>query len=146
MQYKGLGNKSDAIYTLLENLRSRNVPVHGVGLQMHVTLDDYPPQSELRTNIRRLANLGLIIHITEMDVAIPEPVTPEKLEQQAEIYRSILEVCLTESACQALVIWGFTDKHSWIPDHFKNFEAACIFDSLYQPKPAYFALQQTLLK
>lgn len=143
---EGLGEKSDAIYALLKDLRSRNIPIHGVGLQMHVTLDTYPSQSDLRANIRRLADLGLIVHITEMDVAIPEPVTAEKLQQQAEIYRNILEVCLSEPACQALVVWGFTDKHSWIPDHFKGYNAACLFDSSYLPKPAYFAVQQILEK
>jgi endo-1,4-beta-xylanase len=144
---EGLGAKSDAIYNLLKDMRSRGVPVDGVGLQMHVSLEyleDYPSQSDLRANIRRLADLGLIVHITELDVAIRKPVTPEKLEQQAEIYRSILEVCLGEPACEAVVVWGFTDKHSWIPDYFPNFDAACLFDSLYQPKPAYLAVQQVL--
>jgi len=144
---EGLGDKSDAIYNLLKDLRSRNIPVHGVGLQMHVTLDDYPSQADLRANIRRLADLGLIVHITEMDVAIPKPVTPEKLEQQAAIYRDVLEVCLSEPACEAFLVWGFTDKHSWINDpdfHDKSHEAACLYDALYQPKPAYFSLQQVL--
>lgn len=147
---EGLGEKSDAIYMLLKDLRSRNVPVHGVGLQMHVTIDDYPSQSELRANIRRLAELGLIVHITEMDVAIPEPVTPENFNQQAEIYRSVLEVCLSEPACQAFVTWGYTDKYSWISEtdypQFQNLAAGCLFDSLLQPKPAYYAVHQELEK
>ena len=36
---EGLGSKSDAIYRLLKELLQRRVPVDGVGLQMHLTLD-----------------------------------------------------------------------------------------------------------
>lgn len=146
---EGLGEKSDAIYNLLKDLRSRDIPVDGVGLQMHVTLDDYIPPDELRASIRRLADLGLVVHITEMDVAIPEPVTPKKLKQQAQIYRDALEVCLSEPACEAFLVWGFTEKHHWLNDVYHpdtNYEAACLYDESYQPKPAFFSLQQLMMQ
>ncbi|HYF35592.1 MAG TPA: endo-1,4-beta-xylanase, partial [Prosthecobacter sp.] len=55
---EGLGRKSDAIYELLRDLKNRGVPIHGVGLQMHMTVGKIPPQKEFRANLQRLADLG----------------------------------------------------------------------------------------
>lgn len=141
---EGLGLKSDAIYTLLEGLRERGVPVHGVGLQMHVGLRIHPSERDVAANIRRLGGLGLSVHITEMDVRILGPATQARLAGQAGIYRAMLEVCLADDQCEALVFWGFTDRHSWIPSFFPGSGTALIFDQDYRPKPAYEALREAL--
>ncbi len=141
---EGLNEKSDAIYEFVQALQERGVPFHGVGLQMHVSLDDYPPPKEVAANIHRLAALGLEVHITELDVSIEGEVTPEKLEKQAEIYRQYMEVCVSEPGCTAFILWGFTDAHSWIPKAKPGKGAGLIFDKDYKPKPAYNALREVL--
>ncbi len=85
---EGLGKKSDAIYELLRELKGRGVPVHGVALQMHMTVGQLPPASELRANLRRLAELGLELHITEADVRMPLPATPEVWRSRRRTIRS----------------------------------------------------------
>jgi endo-1,4-beta-xylanase len=140
---EGIGQKSDAVYNLLSNLRAQGVPVHGVGWQMH-QVNPFRIQAQHRTNLRRLADLGLEISITEMDVRIPLPTEPQELQQQALAYGDVMQLCLEEPACTAVVAWGFTDKYSWIPGFFQGFGDALLFDVNYQPKPAYTALQQAL--
>lgn len=141
---EGAGHKSDAIYSLVKNLRGRGVPIHGVGLQMHVTVSDYPNPKLVIKNMQRYAELGLVVHITEMDVAIDIPVTQDKLAKQASVYQQMLEACLSVSNCQAFVLWGFTDRQSWIPAYMKGYDSGLIFDRDYKPKPAYHALLDTL--
>ncbi|MGQ9632237.1 MAG: endo-1,4-beta-xylanase [bacterium] len=143
---EGLGRKSDAIYALVRELLLRGVPIHGVGLQMHVSLDWHPNPQDVAANINRLASLGLEVHITEMDVRIREPITEEKLASQARIYRDILKVCLFSSNFKAFVLWGFTDRYSWIPHFFPGSGAGLIFDESYLPKPAYNALVDILVE
>jgi hypothetical protein len=41
-------------------------------------------------------------------------------------------------------MWGFTDRHSWIPAFSPGMGAALIFDAEYRPKPAYDALREAL--
>lgn len=142
---EGLGRKSNAIYTLAQSLRKRGVPIHGVGLQMHVELESPPNLRDAAANMDRLAALGLEVHITEMDVRIKRPVTKEKLAAQARIYRDTLAVCLSTQSCKAFVLWGFTDRHSWIPQFFSGSDAGLIFDESYRPKPAYNGLMDVLL-
>jgi endo-1,4-beta-xylanase len=43
-----------------------------------------------------------------------------------------------------IVLWGFTDRDSWIPGSFPGFGAAHPFDASFRPKPAYDALHAAL--
>ncbi len=145
---EGLNKKSDAIYNGIKYLKKyRSVPIHGIGLQMHANLDLHPfldeMNAEVTANMQRLAKLGLEIHITEMDVCIAGDVTQEKLDQQADIYRSIIDTCLSIDACKFIVMWGFTDLYSYWNDN-PSIGAAFIFDESYQAKPAYDAIVEFL--
>src|SRR5207244_2708067 len=59
-------------------------------------------------------------------------------------YSSVMNFCLAQPRCVAVVTWGFTDKFSWIPGTFSGFGDALPFDTNYQPKPAYNALLNAL--
>lgn len=143
---EGLGVKSDAVYNLIKGLLENGVPVHGVGLQMHVSVENPPAPSEVLANIKRLNDLGLVVHITEMDVRVRTPPQWEDLVRQAEIYRDILKVCLSAGNCKVFVMWGFTDEYSWIPSYFSGYGAALIFDESYRPKPAYYYIVKVLIE
>jgi endo-1,4-beta-xylanase len=140
---EGLNNKSNAVFALVSELKNQGVPIDGVGWQMH-QLNGFQIQAVHQTNARRLANLGLEISITEMDVRIPLPATAEKLQIQAQTYKDAIQFCMAEANCKALVMWGFTDRHSWIPATFAGQGDALIFDANYAPKPAYAALKEVL--
>jgi endo-1,4-beta-xylanase len=140
---EGLSTKSNGVYSLVSNLKSQGVPIDGVGWQMH-QVNGFRIQPANVTNARRLADLGLEISITEMDVRINLPDTAEKLAQQSDAYRDAINFCLTQPNCKALLMWGFTDKYSWIPGTFAGWGDALILDMSYQPKPAYFAIKEVL--
>jgi endo-1,4-beta-xylanase len=143
---EGLGQKSDAVYRLVAGMIKRGVPINGVGLQMHVSLDNYPRPQDVLANMRRLTALGLEVQITEMDVKIQNDPRPMqvRLAVESQIYRDMLSTCLAVARCTAFVMWGFTDRHSWIPAATGHSDAPLIFDAMYQPKPAYYALLNVL--
>ena len=143
---EGLGQKSNAIYNLVSGMIKRGVPINGVGLQMHVSVDGYPPPQDVLANMKRLAALGLEVQITEMDVKIQDDPRPMqvRLAAEAQIYRDMLSTCLAIEQCTAFVMWGFTDRHSWIPGATGHPDAPLIFDAAYRPKPAFFALLNVL--
>lgn len=139
-----VNRKSDAIYAMVRMLLDQGVPIHGVGLQMHLCVwDDLHPAS-VAANIKRFNDLGLDVQITEMDVRMKEPFSESDLLRQARIYREIMEVCLRAERCSAFVVWGLTDRYSWIPDVFEGEGAALLFDADGQPKQAYEALKEAL--
>jgi endo-1,4-beta-xylanase len=143
---EGLGKKSDAIYELIKDLRQRNVPIHGVGLQMHKSIKNPPSIEQVAANIKRLGKLGLEVQITEMDVQIHDGkgTTQQRLASQADVYREMLRVCLDAPTCKSLTTWGLADHLSWIPHFYKRPDSPLIFDESYRPKPAYDALVDVL--
>jgi len=143
--------KSNAVYKMAKRFKQRGVPIDGIGMQMHV-LHGAPNIASIATNIARFTKLGLQVHITELDVALPvdgegKASNPSDLQRQAEIYREISRVCLQNPRCTALQTWGFTDKYSWIGwETHRTKGAALLFDSQYQPKPSYDAIKQALMQ
>jgi endo-1,4-beta-xylanase len=138
--------KSDAIYAMVKDFRQRSVPIDGVGMQMHL-FDLQADFGSMAANIARFTELGVQVHITEMDVALPLDAagnaSPADLARQAEIYRRIASACLAHPGCTAIQTWGFTDKYSWIGWKTQGAKGqALLFDRHYAPKPAYEALQR----
>ena len=89
--------KSDAIYAMVQDFKRRGVPLDGIGLEMHI-LNLAPDVGSIAANIERFTNLGVQIHITEMDVALPVdsnglPLHAGDLQRQAEIYSQIASAC-----------------------------------------------------
>jgi endo-1,4-beta-xylanase len=141
---EGDGIKSDGIYDLMAELRRKGAPLHGIGLQMHASLNDAPRPSEVRINMKRLAALGLQTHITEMDVMLPLPASRADLRAQAALYRDMLQACLAVPQCRSFSTWGASDRYSWIPDFFPGQGAALLIDKDARAKPAYHSIRRQL--
>ena len=143
---EGLNHKSQSVYALAQGLLELGVPIHAIGLQMHLIQDGPPTSEELAANIQRLSDLGLAVHITEMDVRLQYSAgTPaDLLARQAQTYRQALEACLSVSGCRVFTAWGLTDRYSWIPGYTGSPDAPLLFNQEGQPKPAYYALLEAL--
>jgi endo-1,4-beta-xylanase len=96
--------------------------------------------------MRRLSNLGVEIHITEMDVRLQHASDSSevKLAAQAETYSHVLGACLSVENCRAFATWGLTDRYSWIPSWTGTPDAPLLFDESGSPKPAFIAVQELL--
>jgi endo-1,4-beta-xylanase len=143
----GISAKSDAIYKMAQDFLARGVPLHGIGLQMHLT-NTNTDLTGIEPNIKRLTDLGLQVQYTELDVRLPVDssgnATAAMLATQAQIYGSAVSICLMYPLCTAVQTWEFSDAHSWIPGTYPGFGAALEFDAKYQPKPAYTAMQTAM--
>jgi endo-1,4-beta-xylanase len=141
--------KSEAVVAMVKDFRRRGVPIDGVGLQMHER-NMNPDFERIQKTIARFAALGVQVHITELDVALPadaqgKALDPEDLARQAEVYRRIAQACLAQPRCTAIQTWGFTDKYSWVRSSTKGAKGAALpFDRNYTPKPAYDVLKAAL--
>ena len=144
----GIGDEPAATsMSILEDLLARGTPVHGVGFEMHVKLEGEPPLErvdEVSRLMAEAASLGLHVYVSEMDVAVTKPWTPGKGEAQAIVFDAILDACLREPACQGFQTWGFTDRYTWIPEHFPGWTSPLLFDVNLAPKPAYQAVLDRL--
>jgi endo-1,4-beta-xylanase len=139
---EGENAKSNAMYNLVSSLKSQGVPIGGVGLESHFILGQVP--SSMLANMQRFAALGVDVAVTELDDRIQLPATSANLQQQANDYATVVKDCLQVSRCVGVSQWGVGDADSWIPGAFAGFGAATMYDSNYQPKPAYNAALSAL--
>ncbi|TXS01705.1 endo-1,4-beta-xylanase [Streptomyces sp. col6] len=141
---EGVNAKSTALHDLVVKLRKQHVPIDGVGIQGHLSVQ-YNAPHDIAENMKRFDDLGLETAITEADVRIPMLSDSTEQEAQAEGYDVLLRGCLLTPKCTDFTVWGFTDKYSWVPSTFEGEGAANLFDENYKAKPAYSALRDDLL-
>jgi len=155
-----LNGKAEVVFNMVKSMVDRGIPIDGVGMQQHVSLEDIQDvnnwEKTLHQNIARLVDLGLVVHITEFDVKCADPCDQSDLQKQASIYAGAVRACLANkptiagaAGCQSFESWGFTDKYSWLngkrckPFYFGPCHALP-FDEKYQPKPAVASMLQVL--
>jgi endo-1,4-beta-xylanase len=143
---EAINSKSDGLYAKCQELIGKGIPIHGVGMQCHFTKGDINFFS-VEQYMKRLTNLGLLVSITELDIRIPveEFSTGSALQAQAEEYGQLMSLFLDCESCPSFVVWAFSDADSWIPAHTNGTHGqACIYNAKYEPKPAYYAILDTL--
>ena len=141
----GTSPKADRCYKWIKELLARKVPIHGIGLQYHTRVDAIVSPESVAQNIRRFNDLGLTVHITELDVWVPVKATPEHFQLQAAVYRDVIRTALAAQDCPVVTLWGFTDRYSWVPwTTGGTYGQALIFDEDYHAKAAYDAIASAL--
>ncbi len=158
--------RRDFVVDLVKNYQQKGVPIHGIGMQGHFSLNE-PSIAEIEKSIEAFAALGMRVHITELDV----DVLPAKWENTAEVstnikynkllnpyteglpktveeqftrrYEALFKLFLKHrDKIERVTFWGVNDAGSWK----NNFPVRgrtnypLLFDRQNQAKPAYFAV------
>ncbi|EJD35377.1 glycosyl hydrolase family 10 protein [Auricularia subglabra TFB-10046 SS5] len=130
----GPGPKIDALIALVGRLKSRGVPIDGIGSQSHLILGQV---GGVAGQLPRLAATGLQVALTELDIRIQSPVTTQKLQQQQNDFNTVARACISVPNCVGITVWGISDKNSFVDSTFPGFTAPLLFDRNLQRKPAY---------
>jgi endo-1,4-beta-xylanase len=107
-----------ATLDLLSDLKSRDVPVQALGLQSHLAADRPFDFGKLRQFLKDVADLGLKILITELDVkdqSLPANINTRD-RMVASIYEDFLATVLDEPAVIGVITWGLSDRHTWLAE------------------------------
>lgn len=146
--------KREKIYQMLKKLLAKGVPIHGVGLQAHWSINT-PTQDELEQSIKMFASLGLQVQFTELDVSVyagrqggqlitgersaaTAVFTPEMEQKQLEKYKMVFNVFRKyKKQVTGVTFWNLSDKYSWLDGRGrKNFPL--LFDADLKPKKAFY--------
>ncbi|CAN5151403.1 endo-1,4-beta-xylanase [soil metagenome] len=139
--------KRGTMLRLLANLRAAGAPVHALALQGHLIGARKPAFGRgLRRFLAEVADLGLDIYITELDVDDQKVTGPPAARDAvvADLYREFLDVVLDEKAVKMVTTWGLTDRYTSKRDMFPRADGAEVrplpFDLNFRPKPAAQAM------
>jgi endo-1,4-beta-xylanase len=137
-----------AVLKLLEKLKTQGAPIYGLGIQGHLRLDRPFDPSVFATFLRQVANLGLKILITELDVDdryLTQTVS-ERDRLVGDRAASFINVALAEPSVEGLLTWGLSDRYSWLnsstnPTRTDGTMNRCLpYDENFERKPFWFAL------
>lgn len=112
--------KRTAVLKMLERLKAKGTPVHALGIQAHLnaSMNQRFNPAKYQKFLRHVADLGLKIQVTELDVADNWLSTELNLKTRdrivAEAYYNYLSVVLDEPAVDTVVTWGLSDRYTWL--------------------------------
>ena len=108
--------KRDGYLRLIARLLRQGVPVQGFGLEAHLRPERRLAAAPYRAFLRELAGMGLVLHVTELDISdrtLPAAVGPRDAALAA-LCKAYLDTVLDEPAVRAVLTWGLTTRHSWL--------------------------------
>jgi endo-1,4-beta-xylanase len=120
--------KTQGVYRMIQDFKSRGVPIDCVGLQTHFTGGSSPP-GNFQTTLSSFAALGMDVLLTEVDVT----------NASTSQYAGLTQACLNVPRCIGITVWGVRDSDSW-----RSGESPLLFDGNGNKKAAYTSVLNVL--
>jgi endo-1,4-beta-xylanase len=117
LEYEIDAGRRRALLALLSRLKAEGVPLDGLGLQSHLDLRKGSiSQPAISAFLRAVADLGLFVAITELDVKESDYVASARDRDRAvaDEVRRYLDSVLSSAPVIGVSTWGITDQHSWL--------------------------------
>jgi endo-1,4-beta-xylanase len=123
--------KTQGVYRMVQDFKSRGVPIDCVGFQAHFNSGN-PVPSNYHTTLQNFANLGVDVQITELDIE-------GSGSSQAQQYQGVVQACLAVTRCTGITVWGIRDSDSW-----RASGTPLLFDGSGNKKAAYTSVLNAL--
>jgi len=134
--------KYKSFYQLVVHLQKMGTPLDVIGFQTHLDLEKVYDWDGYTANIKRYRALGLEVIIPEVDFGDTKKLwTEEKAELQKIAFYQLVTAAIKGGASD-FQTWGFNDGNNsgWRPG-----ESAFQYTYSFEPKPAYFGIQEALV-
>ena len=135
---------------LLSGMVARGVPIDALGIQSHLSGDRTPDFAHFERFLSGVADLGLDLMVTELDVRdenLPAHVK-ERDCRVAAVYREYLDVLLAQPRLRSLAVWGLSDRYSWLSEFAPRDDREPVrplpLDAEMNRKPAWHAISEAL--
>lgn len=142
--------KGEFLYKFIKGLKDAGVPIDGIGMQEHLTVT-YPKIEAMRDTLRKFRELGLQIHITELDMSLythefEQLSTPPEdyLVHQAHRYKALFQLYReNRDLVRNVTFWGYHDGHTWLTEGPNNRpDWPLLFTAEFKAKLAYTGVVQ----
>jgi len=136
--------KLEAVLKMVTDFKKRSIPINGLGLQMHISINT--PDAGIENAIQKSADTGLMIHISELDISMNTGKAKDFVPTQEMLHKQYQKYWFVVSTYKRIVpvkqqfgitMWGVGDATSWIPGFCNCTDFPLLFDEKYAPKHAY---------
>lgn len=143
---EGINDTSNSMYEYIKGALQRGVPIDGIGMQMHIDGGHPPTKDEVISNMKRFADLGIGVYVTEFDVNMNDVKADggDKNRIQENIYYEMMRACIESGVCNSFAYLGITDSETWYKHIGLDDPRPLMFDEKYQPKPAFYGTRTAL--
>ncbi len=143
---ESINDTSNIQYEYMKGALARGVPIDGIGMQMHIDGAHPPTKDEVISNMKRFADLGVDVYVTEFDVNMNDVKADaeDKDKIQGNIYYEMMLACKESKVCKQFAYLGITDAETWYNHIGLKDPRPLMFDRNYLPKPAYFSTRAAL--
>lgn len=143
--------KVTAVLTMVNELIDDNIPIDGIGFQMHISLTE-PLIEDIKAALTLATATGLKIKITEIDIRTNsngsyDSYTNEVAQLLKERYQSIVSTYLEvvpKEQIGGISFWGVSDADSWIPDFYGYPDWPLLFDDELNAKEAIIGVASAM--
>ena len=139
--------KRTAIANLISSFKTRGIPIHGVGMQFHMTYTQ--TDANINAAMAFAAGTGLKVHLSELDIRLNTNklqtlvFTDALAAQQAARYKFVVQAynaAIPKAQQFGITTWNVGDADSWVPSWQGAPDYPLPFDANYLRKPAYKAI------
>lgn len=130
----------------IKSARARGIPIDAIGMQMHIDGAHPPVKDEVAANMKRFADLGVEVYVTEFDVNMNDVKADaqDKNKIQENIYYEMMRACIESKVCNSFAYLGITDSETWYNHIGLKDPRPLMFDKKYRPKPAFYGVRTAL--
>jgi len=143
--------KRHAVLNFLRNLRKKNVPVEGFGLQAHLKPAFNRDSRDYRDFLGALKDTGVQLLISELDVIDTTIPALGRDEAVASLYYDFVSSTCRVFKPVSLQVWELSDSRNWMDTSMPSWQRPdglphrpAILDDDYVEKPAFKKLRQAL--
>jgi endo-1,4-beta-xylanase len=141
-----VGKKMYAILNMVKDFKKRGVPIHGLGMQMHIPVRLL--DAKIQQSMKVAASSGLLIHLSELEISVkhqmPKPfqMNDQLSRQQSEKYKTVFRAynSIPKNQQFGITTWNVGDADSYRNSKGRNHDHPMMFDTQYRPKPAFKAV------
>ncbi len=138
------GSKLDRVMSMIDDFREREIPIDGVGYQMHISYN-WPPIEQIQGATAKAISRGLLLHYSELDIRVNPQADQTSYTQELDnrFTNRMMEIVdlyndIPDDLQFGITMWGVKDDDTWLRSFWENpDEWPLLYNEDFTPKTAY---------